>query len=569
MKARLFQLLQTSPIVIIASLAHMPSKLCAMEFSGDIPLFVEQAEQAGIQHQYTGPWEYFVGGGVAAFDCNGDRYPELLFAGGTNQAALYINHSSAGGSLTFAKQALIENEPGPLNVTGAYVLDIDNDGWQDLVLLRVGANMILRGEPDCKFTPANRQFGIDGGRDWTTAFAATFEPGQSFPTLAFGNYVDRTAPGSPWGTCASNTLLRPETSSRSDKPAYQSALLLDPGYCTLSLLFTDWNNSGRSALRVTNDRQYHRGGQEQLWRFDQGKLPRQYTSSDGWKRVVIWGMGIAEGDLDGDGYPEYALTSMGDTKLQKLDIDQFVEQGAPMYNDIAYTVGATAHRPYLTDSEETDLNPSTGWHSQFADVNNDARLDLFISKGNVEQMPDFAAYDPDNMLLRGFDGRFTETGKESGIALDTRGRGASVVDLNLDGMLDLVVVNRSANVSLFRQRGIQHSTHVGKTGNWLQIELKQPGTNRHAVGATMAIKTGNLNQSRTISVGGGHASGTQGFVHVGLGVAERARIRVRWPDGQWSAPYQVFANQFVVIEKGNPHPGLWYPARKPDGRAQY
>ena len=53
-----------------------------------------------------------------------------------------------------------------------------------------------------------------------------------------------------------------------------------------------------------------------------GATPRLYGPADGWRHVTIFGMGIAEGDIDGSGYPQYALTSMGDIKLQKLDRDE-------------------------------------------------------------------------------------------------------------------------------------------------------------------------------------------------------------------------------------------------------
>ena len=280
-------------------------------------------------------------------------------------------------------------------------------------------------------------------------------------------------------------------------------------------------------------------------------------------------MGIAEADLNGDGFPEYALTSMGDTKLQTVDVQQAIEESRPVYEDVGFARGATAHRPYTGD----DLKPSTGWHAEFADVNNDALLDLFIAKGNVERMKDFAAYDPDNLLLGTHDGGFEEHGDQAGIALDRRGRGATLADFNADGLLDLLVVNRSAPVSLFRhggfksaafsQSGGRQSTGRQNTGrqggNWLMIELNQSGGNRHAVGASLSIKTGNVVQTRRVNIGGGHASGQTGFIHVGLGVAERATVRVQWPDGEWSAAFRVFANQFAVISRGDEKVGYWYP----------
>ncbi|MCI5076351.1 CRTAC1 family protein [Oricola sp.] len=518
----------------------------------DVPVMVEEALAAGIDHQYTGPWEYFVGGGAAAFDCNGDRMPDLAFAGGTSRASLYVNRSAIGGELQFAEKPDALPEDARDHVTGLYPLDIDNDGYRDLVVLRVGENILLKGGPDCSFTEANRAFAFDGGRAWSTAFAATFEPHLPFPTLAFGNYVDRSAPGSPWGTCHDNVLLRPQGPG-GERPDYSEPNVLTPGYCALSMLFTDWNRSGEPALRITNDRQYYREGQEQLWRVSPDRPPRPYRRSDGWRRVQIWGMGIAEADLNADGFPEYALTSMGDTKLQTLDDE--AEHDRPVYRDIAFDNGATAHRPYTGE----DLKPSTGWHAEFSDFNNDGRLDLFIAKGNVQQMQDFAAYDPDNLLLGKAEGGFTEAGDKAGIALPRRGRGAAVADFNMDGMLDLAVVNREAPVSLFRNAGGRTETGTRPMGNWLEIELRQNGVNRDAIGATVTVKSGNETRTRKLRVGGGHASGSAGFVHVGTGTAERAQIRVQWPDGEWSAPFRVFANNFVVIERGATSAQYWYP----------
>jgi len=226
-------------------------------------------------------------------------------------AQLFVNRSAPSGALTFEP---VEYGPKPLKkVVGAYPINIDNDAHVDLVLLRLGQNIVLKGGPDCSFEPANDALAIEGGRDWTTAFSAIWEDGQDLPTLAFGNYVDRDAPGSPWGTCHDNYLIRP------DGDLYREPDVLTPGFCALSMLFTDWK-------------------------------------------------------------------------------------------DIAFERGSTAHRPYVGEN----ARPSTGWHTQFADLNNDTFTDLFIAKGNVEAMEDFAAFDPDNLLMGTSGGQFVERGEQAG-----------------------------------------------------------------------------------------------------------------------------------------------------------
>jgi len=551
----LILLLATILSAAIARAADEPP----MKPLGDVPVMHEEASAAGINSVYDGPFEFFVGGGGAAFDCNGDGYPDLFLAGGKSPAKLYINHSTQGGALRFEERAISpETDRGVLtNVTGAYPLDVDGDGFTDLVVLRVGGNLLLKGGPDCTFTLANSLWNFDPAKAWGTAFTARWEAGQRFPTLAFGYYIDRQAPGAPWGTCEDNALYRPQAG---EKPDYSQKTPLSPGFCTLSMLFTDWNRSGLPALRVSNDRQYYRGGAEQLWKVEPGRVPRLFGPADGWRKFSIFGMGIAAADLDGDGYPVYALTSMGDTMLQKLDDDARGDpaSAAPVYHDIAFERGATAHRPYTGG----DLKPSTGWHSEFADFNNDGLLDLFIAKGNVEQMPDFAAFDPNNLLLGQWNGKFAEAGDAAGIALNKKGRGALIADFNLDGNLDVLVINRGSNVSLFRNLGARREDGgVMPMGNWIEVRLTEKDGNTDAIGATLNVKTGTRVQTRYISVGGGHASGHAGWVHVGLGTAERAELRVTWPDGEQSAPYRVFAGQFVVIGRGAKGAAYWYPGR--------
>jgi hypothetical protein len=268
---------------------------------------------------------------------------------------------------------------------------------------------------------------------------------------------------------------------------------------------------GRSALRISNDRHYYvRGGYEQMWDIaDQ----RFLGGDDGWGNVSLWGMGIASRDLNGDGRDEVMMTSMGDQVMQIASPDG-------TYVAAPYSIGTYAQRPHTGD----DGRPSTGWHAEFADVDNDGRSDLFIAKGNVDQMPGLAMNDPNNLLMQNLYGTFTETAVAAGIATTQRSRGAALADFDGDGRLDLVVINRRAQMEL-------HQNVTLGTGNWIAVALTQPGGNRNAVGAEITVQTDASSQYQQVTVGGGHAGGKALPLHFGLGNATAAKITVTWPDG--------------------------------------
>lgn len=492
-----------------------------------VPLFQDETATAGITAIYKGDWQYMVGGGIAAFDCNQDGFPDLTFSGGEGLASLYVNTSERGGALKFEKrESGIELD----KVTGVYPLDVDGDGIMDLVVLRVGEAVLLRGQDQCKFTRANEAWNFNGGNAWWTSFSATWEKGNAWPTLALGAYIDPKFENEPWGHCGDNLLYRPRKDG-----GYAEAIPLTPSYCTLSMLFTDWNVSGVPSLRVSNDREYYEGGQEQMWHIDAGEAPRLYTDKDGWKFLKIWGMGVASTYLAGDAYPSYYLTSMSDQKLQILR-NPNASPLKPDYKDVAYDHGAVAYRPFAGD----DLRPSTGWHSEFGDVNNDGLADLFVAKGNVDRMPDFAEKDPDNLMLQKPDRKFQEVADKAGVLNFSPARGGALVDFNLDGKLDLVVSHRRENIKIWRNV----SDDIGR---FISVRLRDGGGNRDAIGAKIDVKTEVRLQKREITSGGGHAGGQSGFWHFGLGATANTEIRVTWPDGQVDDWQKLAAGQFYLI----------------------
>jgi hypothetical protein len=529
----------------------LATRLTAKESSGPPPAFVDETAASGLDVTYDGGFRQSAGGGLAAFDCDNDGRQDLYVAGGANPAALFHNDSTVGGEIRFSRRT--DSATDLTNVNGAYPIDIDGDGNVDLVTLRDGENVILRGLGGCRFERANERWHLDGGNAQTMAFSATWEAGAAWPTLAFGTYVDPS--NFDLDTrCGTNQLFRP-TSDAGATPSYGAAIPLTPSYCALSMLFSAWGGSGPASLRVSNDQAYYRqeSGQEQLWRMSPGNPPTLYGEANGWARLQLEGMGIASYDLTGDGRPEIYLTSQGANRLQTLaSAPPSAAAMQPDYVDIGLDRGVNVAHPSV--GSDTNL-PSTSWHPEFADVNDDGLIDLFVSKGNVTEQPDFAQQDPSVLLLGQPDGTFADVAQQAGIVVMDRGRGAALVDLNLDGRLDLVESFYGAPTRVWRNSGpagAAGSSGHGAAAHWVALQLVNSGsTNIDAIGAVVDVRAAGRVQSREVVVGGGHVSGELGWLHVGLGSATSAEVRVRWPDGTQGDWASVAIDGFSTVSRAS------------------
>jgi enediyne biosynthesis protein E4 len=194
-----------------------------------------------------------------------------------------------------------------------------------------------------------------------------------------------------------------------------------------------------------------------------------------------YGMGVAVGDYDGDGYPDLYVTQYGSSIL-------YHNNGDGTFSDVTQKAGVAA----------------SGWASSavWFDYDNDGRLDLFVcrfvdfSKGKNKFCGNSATreryycvprvYDPMPSWLfhNNGDGTFTDVSKESGIAqYPGKAWGVVACDINNDGHMDLFVANDTVGNFLLLNQGNGHFTDIGTEAG---VAYNAEGSPRSGMGVDAA-----------------------------------------------------------------------------------
>jgi hypothetical protein len=224
-------------------------------------------------------------------------------------------------------------------------------------------------------------------------------------------------------------------------------------------------------------------------------------------------MGIACGDLDGDGAIDLAVTNyFGESTTFYRNV------GGGLFADRTAAIGLTApSRPLL------------GFGAAFFDANNDGWLDLITANGHVlDARPSFPWTMPLQVLVGSPGGRLNDVSNRAGIAFQALhlGRGLAVGDLDHDGRLDVVVVAQNEPM-------IYLHNESERAGHSLVLQLEGTRSNRDAVGARVAVSCGGRVRVAYRFGGGSYQSASDPRLHFGLDKARRVdSVEVRWPSGQ-------------------------------------
>jgi hypothetical protein len=226
------------------------------------------------------------------------------------------------------------------------------------------------------------------------------------------------------------------------------------------------------------------------------------------------GMGVTVVDIDHDGDVDVYVTNIfGES-------DSFFKNEGTYFQDITRRRGVAA-----------ETRAYTRWGIVFQDFNNDGRVDLFETTGGVVSGPNnYSKTDPlaePNLLFeQGENGRFNLVKPRGGTSelLVASSHGVAAGDIDGDGGIDLVIVNKDSPISILRNV-------VEDRGNWISFRVRDRN-GADAIGATIELLLmDGTTMFKQVMTSRGYASSQDPRVHVGLGNQKIQQAIIRWVDG--------------------------------------
>ncbi|NCG18237.1 MAG: hypothetical protein GWP91_04395 [Rhodobacterales bacterium] len=449
------------------------------------------------------------GGGLAVADFDGDGGLDVFLP---NAGAAQLFLASGPGEWRESSDRLPSGLDGAV---GATVADLDGDGDLDLLVTRMLATNLLLWNNGAGFFTATS---LDALAYRSVSAAAADGDGDGDLDLMLANYGEAVV------VDTDHPNLRYQNDGTGDFTLVSLAEPLARGH-SLGLLWQDLTGDGQPDVYVANDFGWMHANQ--LGVNVNGAL---LVDSIKGVNLVTNAMGIAVGELNGDGLPDLMVSGWGELILL---MSLTVETG---WVDATHVVGLVP-----------PLRSSVAWAAEFGDLDNDGDEDLYVVFGwldaSLEGEGQAVLDQSDAIYLQQRDGTFLEVGESWGVAVPTIGRGMVLADLTGNGFLDVIKRDQSGPAQIWLAKCDDSA--------WLEIDLRQFGPNPFAIGAEVRVKTGERVRTRWLRAGGtGHASSGPPEVHIGLGDHERVdRVEVVWPDGMVSQFFDVNTRQRVRIER--------------------
>ena len=521
-------------------------------------VFVDVTDEAGLRFRHIS----------GAF---GQKYmPETLGAGGVWldvdndgwQDIVLVNSSTWAGQSTSDTHAMLYRNNGdgtfddissgsgldtPLYGFGGAAGDFDNDGQTDLYLTALGPNRLLRGQGDGTFVDVTEASGTGDPGFSTSAVWFDYDNDGSLD-LFVANYVEWTPEIDLYCT------LDGETKSYCTPESYQgqsSTLFHNLGNGTFEDVSLPAGVSNPTAKALSASM------------FD--------VNSDGWMDLFVTNdtqpnqLFQNQGDGTFDDIAVVAGVAFSEAGIARagmgVDAADYDGSGHPslIIGNFSNEMMALYHNEgnglFIDEAPRSALGRGTlltlTFGCFFFDYDLDGWLDVFAANGHVaddiEQVQSRVTYAQRPQLFHNDGrGRFEEIVDEAGDALQQPmvARGAAYADYDNDGDLDILMTSNGGAPRLLRNDG-------GNTNNLLRVKTVGTESNRDGIGARVEVTVAGQSRWQMVKTGSSYASQSEVPLTFGLGnQASVERLRVIWPSGQVDEVTGLVANQFLVVEEG-------------------
>ena len=516
--------------------------------------FVHQAPTLDPKLKGIMPQVASMGASVSIVDFDRDGWPDIYVTNSKegSKNALYRNMHDGTFKDVAPEMGIADvNQPGTGVSMGAVWGDYDNDGYEDLFLIKWGRPELYHNDHGHGFTRVSEQAGLPKWINANTAVWFDYD-GDGLLDLFVGGYYSEDI--DLWHL--NTTRIMPDSFEYAKNGGRKylfhnlgngrfeevsKKLGINSRRWALAASAADLRGTGHPDLFVANDY-----GVSELYLND-GKRFHEAGEQTGVGFAPKSGMNVAFGDILNQG--KYSVY------ISNISEEGVLIQGNNMWVPKDGTTGDNLQFENLARDLGVELG---GWSfgAQFGDLNNDGTLDLYLTNGyvsldrNRSYWYDFSKVAGgnstiigdadnwpamDNRSLSGYQqkhvwlndgaGKFVDVAQAVGVTDTYDGRAVAMADLWNRGVLDVVVANQRGPLLVYKNT-------VSPDNKWIEFELEGTKSNRSAIGAEVTLYWNGQKQVQEVSGGSGFSAQNQRRLHFGLGRDPQIeKAVIRWPSG--------------------------------------
>ena len=466
-----------------------------------------------------------IGGGVAVADFDRDGFDDFYFTRGGKLDNKQV--TGLGGSLWLSRFGsefqevtdLARTQCQSIYTHGAVSGDLNNDGFDDLLVTGYWAASLFINQGDGTFIESSAQSGMDHPAWGTSAAFGDFD-NDSDLDIYVAHYVDWSFENHPF--CQSHG--KKDVCAPGSFTGITDAIYLNNGDGTLTLrqedigLAKEGKGLGVMVMDINQD------SQVDIYVANDTTNNLMYLNKGGQFEEIGMASGTATDDMGvPGGSMGLCLLDYDQDLLPDILVSNYENQAFALYkND-----GDTNFRYATTTTGLMALGTTyVAWGTITRDFDLDGDEDVVITNGHVmrssppEQLPIYLEnLDNKKFVSPTFD-------SDSYFSKKWRGRGLVSFDMERDGDMDLVFSHVDQDAVVLENKS-------DFKGNWWIVDLIGTQSNRNAIGARIIVTSNKRKLLRNVLGGGSYLSQQPYYVHWGLPADETLQqIEITWPNGE-------------------------------------